>query len=444
MPYLHDARLGQGLLDFPSKIQIQTVNRCNYLCPMCPYPEVTAQEDKTQIDSELFERLIDEVRQAGRQVKLCLMLQNEPLLDRRFVDFLDLAHRSEDAVSSISTVSNGSVLSEELLDTLMAYDRFYLTISVNSTDRERYQAVHGRDLWPRVHRLLSGWQGRRERIRLSFVLSSDALDEGREFQRFWGDLGYATRLVPIFARVDTMTVDSPVHEIDEDYGHCHYPVDTLTVLADGGVVMCCNDWLHTQRLGDLRNQSIAEVWRSEDRRRLQRAALEGTLRDEAMCARCDYPIRSSQRLRLEALIADDAPTDPAAGLPTTPHSASLRAAEGHEIPLLVWNLDEAAGTVSAFAASDRLDWPESGLFEMRIGHCGTFNFGSLESVWCPVEIDPLTDSLGVEGSQAVRLRLDLDSEESRFFTWYCADWRLSSPPPPEGAETPTTGRELGV
>ena len=24
---------------FPGKLQIQTVDSCNYLCPMCPYPE---------------------------------------------------------------------------------------------------------------------------------------------------------------------------------------------------------------------------------------------------------------------------------------------------------------------------------------------------------------------------------------------------------------------
>lgn len=418
-----------GLAGFPSKIQIQTINRCNYACPMCPYPEVTAQEGRVQLDGDLFRRLIEEVREAGRQVKLCLMLQNEPFLDRRFVDFLGYAHRAEDAVSSISTVSNGSVLSEELLDTLMRFDRFYLTLSVNSTDRERYYKVHGRDLWERIHTLLTGWGGRRERIRLSFVLSGDAVEEGRAFQRYWQGLGYATRMMPIFARVDTMTVDSPVHGIDAAYGHCHYPVDTLTTLADGSVILCCNDWLHGERFGNLYHSSISEVWNGPELARLRDAAIRGSLREHPMCSRCDYPIRSSQRVRLEVLLAGSAAWPSPAVLPHAVHEAAIRIGLGAPpLPVLVWNLDREAGVIEAFAAQSLASLPEPAWFEMRIGHCGAFNFGSLEPVWCPARVLPKSLDIGVAGAAPLRIELDRQSAEFRFFPWYCADWATAAEP----------------
>jgi radical SAM protein with 4Fe4S-binding SPASM domain len=427
-----DPVLDGGIFDFPAKIQIQTINRCNYGCPMCPYPEVTAREAQVRLDGDLFRRLIGEVRDAGRRVRLCLMLQNEPLLDRRFRDFLDEAHRAEDAIASISTVTNGSVLTPELLDALMSYERFFLTVSVNSNDRERYLRIHGRDLWERVHGLLSGWRGRRDRVRVSYVLDAESVDDGRRFQRYWRGLGYATRMVPIFARVDTKTVAAPVHEIDDAYGHCHYPVDTLTVCADGAVILCCNDWLHTLQLGNLHEQTIAEAWNHPDRRRLRAAAVAGTLREEGMCRACDYPIRSSSRLRLEALVDGDgeaeAPAVRGGGgdrLPHAIHETAFRSRpDGAETPLLVWRIDERAGEVWAFAAREP-DLAEGIEYELRIGHRGAFNFGALESVWCPARWRRGETDAGVEGAVPLVIALDPQAPAFAFFPWYCADWTES-------------------
>jgi radical SAM family protein/iron-sulfur cluster protein len=422
MPYLADASLPAGFLEFPSKLQIQTVNRCNYTCPMCPYPDVTAREAKVALDGDLFRRLIDEVRAAGRRVKLCLMLQNEPLLDRRFLEFLDHAHRAEDCVTSISTVTNGSVLTRELLDELMRYERFYLTISVNATDRERYAHIHGRDLWDRVHELLSTWQGGRHRVRLSFVLDAGALDEGRAFQRYWRELGYGLRFVPIFARVDTMSVEAPVHAIDLDYGHCHYPVDTLNVLADGSVILCCNDWLHSERFGNLHQATIAEVWNSSRLRQVRRAAIAGTLRDGALCRSCDYPIRSSQRLLLEALL-EPSGSPAAETLSIAPHRGWIRAGTGQPpLQVLVADVDPAAGAVLAFASTETGEVPPDILFRLAIAEWGAFNFGSLDPVWCPGKARRLDFDSGVPGAVPLRLELDRSAEEFQFFPWYCADW----------------------
>lgn len=426
MPYREDGSLERGFLEFPSKIQIQTINRCNYKCPMCPYPEVTAVEAQSQLDSELFYRLIDEVEAAGRSIKLCLMLQNEPFLDRRFFDLLDYAHSRPRAVTSVSTVSNGSVLTQEMLDTLMPYDRFYLTISVNSTDRHRYNAVHGRDLWPRVHGMLSSWQGRRDRVRLSFVLDSDSLQAGREFRSFWGDLGYTTRFVPIFARVDTMEVNSPIHRVDQEYGHCHYPLDTLNVLSDGNVILCCNDWLHHQKYGNLHNASIAEVWNSPGLLRLRKMALEGQLRDEPMCRSCDYPIRSSQRLALEALLEAPEERTGDAELPYASHRSLMRQpGEGPDLPIFVWHLNADAGRVDGFVSANlEHKLPQRVDYRIAIGQNGAFNFGSLEPIWCPGSLYATNEDFGVEGALAVRIELDKTREEFAFFRWYCEDWKL--------------------
>ncbi|MCI0626724.1 MAG: radical SAM protein [Acidobacteria bacterium] len=422
MPTAETSHPPRGLLGFPRRIQVQTINRCNFACPMCPYPGVTAKQPLLRLDDDLFRRLVEEVREANRKVKLCLMLQNEPLLDRRFLNFLDYAHRADDAVSSISAVTNGSMLTAQLLDALMKYERFHLTISVNSTDKARYRMVHGCDLWERLYALLAGWQGRREGVRVSFVLDADSIEDGRAFQSYWRRLGYATRFVPIFARVDTLPVNAPLHSIDYDYGHCHYPVDTLTVLSDGSVILCCNDWLHNHDFGNLHHSTISKVWNCPEMLRLRRAAIEGTLRQYQLCRGCDYPIRSSQRMLLEALISG-----PPAGtyeLPTSAHRSSIRtSAEGEPLPVVVWEINEA-GTVVALVCRPAFELPARVWLEFRIGYFGTFDFGSLEPVWCPGTALRIQNEADLGEIVPIRIDLDRGAEQFQFFSWYCADWSV--------------------
>ncbi|MCP3102945.1 radical SAM protein [Myxococcus sp. K15C18031901] len=411
-----------GLLGFPSKLQIQTINRCNYTCPMCPYPDVAGGREGISLDTALFRRLIDEVRAAGRKVKLCIMLQNEPLLDKRFLELVDYAHAAEDAISSISTVSNGSVLTPEVLDRLMTYERFFLTLSVNATDARRYQEIHGRDFWKRVHGLLTGWQGQRQRVRLSFVLDSASIDAARTFQDYWGAMGYSVRFVPINTRVDSVTENARVHELDTSYGHCHYPVDTLNMLADGSVILCCNDWKHLDRYGNLREHSISEVWNGPRMTRLRRAAIDGTLRDHPMCKECDYPIRSSQRLHLEALVADVAVPTAAGKGEVVFHEATVRCAPDEPpMSVLVWGAAPEQGSVSALFPRTR-EVPSSLSFQFQIGHSGAFNFGALEPVWCRARVVPLNADVDVGDAVPVRLEFDPSDEAFQFFRWYCADW----------------------
>ena len=72
--------------DFPILFQIQTVNRCNADCQMCPYSTTTAQNSLMQMEQKLFKRLIDEIGSRNNVELIVLSLQNEPLVDKRIVD----------------------------------------------------------------------------------------------------------------------------------------------------------------------------------------------------------------------------------------------------------------------------------------------------------------------------------------------------------------------
>jgi len=66
---------------------------------------------------------------------------------------------------------------------------------------------------------------------------------------------------------------------------CNYPWSSVCVLSDGRVVPCCRDVNGSYVLGDLKHQSLSEIWNGPAMVRLRRALAAGD-RDNPLCRRC--------------------------------------------------------------------------------------------------------------------------------------------------------------
>lgn len=405
-------------LDFPTKIQLQTINLCNYACGMCPYPDLGEGRSKQLLSEALYTKLLEELAERRRDVQLCLMLQNEPLLDRRFVDFVARAN-AHPFVSRVATVSNGSVLDHATLDRLMTFERFQLTISVNATTRERYHEVHGRDRFDAIVGLLEGWQGPRDRVVLSCVVSADHPDDFVEFERHFRPLGYRVRLVPMSTRISAKPLNRAVLEVIPQFGRCRYPLDTMTILADGRVVLCGQDWRHSSAFGSIAEQTLAEIWNSPALSEVRQAVVSGRLREVPGCSSCDYPMRSAQRVALEHEISGAPP--PALASRILPHRSHLRHADGSTTPIAIQEIN-ADGTIVLY--SKELPAESSGAVEFVM--CFAYENGYFSEMPCRARLSPAElRSRGVLRA----FRAELDSADPRFalFGWYSEDWRMSRP-----------------
>lgn len=400
-------------LDFPSKIQLQTINLCNYACGMCPYPELARTRPKQLLADELYHKLLAELRERKREVQLCLMLQNEPLLDRRFVDFVARANEHP-FVSRVASVSNGSVLDRETLDRLTSFDRFHLTISVNATERGRYRDVHGRDRFEAVRALLDGWTGPRHKVVLSCVVSADRPRDFVDFERYWQPLGYPVRMVPMSSRISAKPLNRAVLRVVPDFGRCRYPLDTMTILADGRVVLCGQDWMHSACFGNIAEQTLYEIWNGDALSSIRRAVIDGRLRDVSSCAGCDYPMRSAARVELEHELGGS--TLPRLSSPVLPHRSYLRHDNGEQTPIAVKEID-AAGSILVYAAERITEQSEQVEFVM----CFAYENGYFSEMPCRARLTPERHR-STKSLWAYRAELDAADPRSALFAWYAEDW----------------------
>jgi MoaA/NifB/PqqE/SkfB family radical SAM enzyme len=94
---------------------------------------------------------------------------------------------------------------------------------------------------------------------------------------------------------------------------CEKPWTSVTILWDGTVVPCCFDHDGLLAVGDLRRQSLLDVWRGEPLAALRRQHREGDLTQLALCRNCvdkeGYPVRKLSypfnRLRQSAMPLSD-------------------------------------------------------------------------------------------------------------------------------------------
>jgi hypothetical protein len=66
---------------FPAVLQVQTINRCNATCAMCPYPYTIHLEPREVMGDALYTKIVEECADAPELYDFVPMAKNEPLLD---------------------------------------------------------------------------------------------------------------------------------------------------------------------------------------------------------------------------------------------------------------------------------------------------------------------------------------------------------------------------
>jgi radical SAM protein with 4Fe4S-binding SPASM domain len=247
--------------DLFQRIQIQTVTGCNYSCGFCPANKDGLDMPEGEMSLDLYMKVMRELREIGYRGTIIYNLQNEPLMDKRLPELTRLA-REHCPESFIQTSSNGAYLTRELLVALV--DAGMEKILVN--DYTKTKAV--------IQRVDKFGVDDKYLAALKFP--------DRDWAEVYDPGGYginnrAGNLVgqgfPIPAQ--------PLHLF------CTIPFNIMTVGFDGRVLLCCQDWQFQEIVGDLRRNTLVEIWDSPKFNEV-RAMLLQMKRDKFLCSKCDY------------------------------------------------------------------------------------------------------------------------------------------------------------
>lgn len=138
----YDPKLRKTNLDSPLNVQIQTIDRCNASCLMCPYSSQKKISPPNHMEKDLYTRILKELEGVRAFRSFTIMLQNEPLLDSEIAERVSEAKKSFRHNVPVNIVTNGSLLTSKRINELIEVETDTISVSIDAHREKTYKSIH--------------------------------------------------------------------------------------------------------------------------------------------------------------------------------------------------------------------------------------------------------------------------------------------------------------
>jgi radical SAM protein with 4Fe4S-binding SPASM domain len=281
------------LADYPLQIDFELNFSCNLRCKMCSYPYENPKGRGGLFDFETYKEIIrDGVKKGMYSVNLNFI--NEPLLRKDLIHFITFA--KEAGVLDIMLNTNGVLLTPEYSEKLLKSGLTRLMISIDATTKETYDQIRIGGDFNKVNSAVKELVEMREMfqmklpiIRVSFVRMALNQHEEQNFIEYWEDIvDYIAIQEYINTRPDLEeTSKIRLNNIQEvnDF-RCPMSWQRIAIRYDGTVLPCCTYYGIQLPMGNVKEKTIEEIWKSEKMNQLRNIHKEGKYTDNKICETC--------------------------------------------------------------------------------------------------------------------------------------------------------------
>lgn len=260
-------------------LQIETTNLCNGKCVFCPVPSM--KRPRGVMEQDLFKKIIDDAAEVSPEYVLPF-LNGEPFLDKLIFQRIEYVNEKLPN-AKVALYSNGNLLTEEKAEKLARLRVHQVNFSINAMSEEGRRSIMGLGLLDAVENVLR-YRAMDPTVNIAASMVLDPAyvtnDEAEEFKRFFAAHG-------IFPRI--FLPGNWAGKLRPSYNTraiCCRPESHLTVLIDGRVSLCCFDVEGQVTLGDLKNQTITEVWNGGSATNYREKNAKGERKGLELCGDC--------------------------------------------------------------------------------------------------------------------------------------------------------------
>lgn len=270
----------------PIDLTVETTTKCNLRCPMCTREQLIP--DVQDMNLDLFKRVIDQGRDHLEIV--APMFLGEPLMNPHIFEMIRYC-KARGLRVVLST--NGTILDRRTAESLLESGVDYLIFSFDGASRETYEKYRlgasfekTRDSILRFLKLKAE-RGAPIRCVIQMVVLKDNAAELEEFKRLWDVDGVdELRFKPNMVLEGDFAIPRPLANPAIKGKPCfHLWRSNLVVRYDGVVFPCC--WSYgALPVGDLRRQTLDQVWNSDEMVRLRSLHAQGRGAEIPACRDC--------------------------------------------------------------------------------------------------------------------------------------------------------------
>jgi radical SAM protein with 4Fe4S-binding SPASM domain len=266
---------GEGLFKsahlnrFPPIVQMETNSFCSGSCVFCPYRSVRGKTENSLMPDHVFKKIMDECSlYAVESVYLCLM--NEPLTDKRIIDFINYA-KLKNPGAKIKLITNAQFLSDNIARQLIDSRLDEIRFSVHGWTEDTYNKVMGmafKKELDNMENFLKLAQG--TAIKMGMVcIWTKYFKKGDYYlayefcKRHKIDFGLG-EVCNMAENLDAASLAAlGIKKIRrKKLRGCidNWPLISIHIMHDGDVVACCIDWRKEIVLGNVRKDTLYNIW----------------------------------------------------------------------------------------------------------------------------------------------------------------------------------------
>lgn len=303
-------------LAMPYLIQIFPVYGCNFRCGYCIHSLEREQHgyisDQITMDMGLFRKIVDDIKDSGYKIKMLRFAAiGEPLLHKDIAQMVAYAKEAEIA-EGIDIVTNGSLLTKELSDQLIAAGLTRLRISLEGLSEKDYQkhadaTIDFGQFVNNIRYFYEHCKNTKIYIKIIDYMVQKNIEQER-FYRIFSPICHSIaieHLTPTIRDIDYDTLSGNRKNEKPQNGEkllesriCPQPFYMMQINPDGKVVPCCS-MRYPVVLGDIGKKSVQDVWMGEDFQRFRRNMLAGVEDASHVCKECRlylYDMHEEDRL----------------------------------------------------------------------------------------------------------------------------------------------------
>lgn len=292
------------ITDFPMHIDIETSSFCNLECSMCARTQKVKQgtwRKNKNLDFDLFKKIIDEGAKLGLYA---INLNNfgEPLLNKNIPEMIKYA--KDKGIIDIFFHTNGILLKKNISRKVVEAGLDRIIISIDSPIKEKYEQIRKGAIFDVVIQNLKDLAETRNEmgldsplIRINMIKFPDLTkDEVELAKNFF--LNYADSIG--FLELEDYNEDKLKRvKFKKDYVSsfiCPQLFTRLSIHENGNVVPCCVDIDAEMLLGNIKNESILNIWNSNKLNKIREKHLKGKFYEIQRCRYCDWAIKEDRRI----------------------------------------------------------------------------------------------------------------------------------------------------
>lgn len=276
------------------ELRIETSTLCNYDCVMCARDSLRRTQEL--MPDELFERIVAHAREELPELRICTVSGfGELSLDPGWRRKLAVARASFETVHVVSNLSAFEGPDLELLAELASEVR----VSIYAVDEASYARVHRprggigfAEVEGRIRKLAAL---RSERFRLGVTCCLVEENEG-QLEAWIARFRELADHLEVWRPHNWITARRYRPIAGPRLPSCGRPAGgPIQVQVDGTLNVCCFDYNGEMLIGDLRRESLSEIYAGPELARIRRLHAEGRADELPLCRVCDQRAPDEQK-----------------------------------------------------------------------------------------------------------------------------------------------------